>query len=41
MQYLSESPTGKMIDHLWSYFVVEDKNMRLGIAGDEMNPQSL
>lgn len=41
MQHTSDSPTWKLVDHLWQDFAAKDNNLRLGIAVDGINLQSL
>jgi hypothetical protein len=41
LQHPSDSPTWKLVDCLWPDFAAEDRNLRLGIGADGMNPHSL
>ena len=38
MQHPADSPSWKLVDRLWPNFASEDRNLRLGIAADGVNP---
>ena len=38
MRHPADSPSWRLIDHLWPAFGLEPRNLRLGLSTDEVNP---